>query len=235
MVKSFSFAAAVALLCAPLASSHYILNILMHNGKQVGGEFTYVRKNSNTYMPSFMEIIDSTDLRCNKGATSAGTKTYMDVKAGDKIGLKLFNNEFIEHPGPGFFYMSKAPGNVSDYDGSGDWFKVWESGPTGSPTTTGGWPTYGKYTMEFTLPTTLEDGEYLLRGEHIGIHENHVGKPQLYMECAQIRITGGTGTAKPSPVAKIPGIYSKTDPGLTFNFWGGKGAYVMPGPAVATF
>ncbi|KAI1147841.1 lytic polysaccharide monooxygenase [Nemania diffusa] len=238
MVKSFTFAAAVALLSAPLASSHYILNILMHNGKQVGGEYSYVRKNSNTYMPSFMEIIDSTDLRCNKGATKPATNTYLDVKAGDKIGLKLFNNEFIEHPGPGFFYMSKAPGNVSDYDGSGDWFKVWESGPTGSPTTTGGWPTYGKYTMEFTLPTTLEDGEYLLRGEHIGIHENHVGKPQVLMPsdnsyCAQIRITGGTGTAKPSPVAKIPGIYSKTDPGLTFNFWGGQGAYVMPGPAVA--
>ncbi|KAI1088395.1 lytic polysaccharide monooxygenase [Rostrohypoxylon terebratum] len=235
MVRSFTLAAAAALLSAPLVSSHYILNILMHNGKQVGGEYTYVRKNSNSYMPSFMEIIDSNDLRCNKGATSAGTKTYMDVKAGDKIGLKLFNNEFIEHPGPGFFYMSKAPGNVSDYDGSGDWFKVWESGPTGSPTSTSGWPTYGKYTMEFTLPTTLEDGEYLLRGEHIGIHENHAGKPQLYMECAQIRITGGTGTAKPSPLVKIPGIYSKTDPGLTFNFWGGAGAYVMPGPAVATF
>ena len=31
----------------------------MHNGKQVGGEYTYVRKNSNSYMPSFMEIIDS--------------------------------------------------------------------------------------------------------------------------------------------------------------------------------
>lgn len=29
-----------------------------------------------------------------------------------------------------------------------------------------------KYTMEFTLPSTLENGEYLLRGEHIGIHEN---------------------------------------------------------------
>ncbi|KAI1122334.1 lytic polysaccharide monooxygenase [Nemania abortiva] len=251
MVKSFTLAAAVALLSAPLASSHYILNILMHNGKQVGGEYSYVRKNSNTYMPSFMEIIDSNDLRCNKGAVAGSTKTYMDVKAGDKIGLKLFNNEFIEHPGPGFFYMSKAPGNVSDYDGSGDWFKVWESGPTGSPTSTGGWPTYGKYTMEFTLPTTLEDGEYLLRGEHIGIHENRefstdVARRYILtnfyrrrrkatdMECAQIRITGGTGTAKPSPLVKIPGIYSKTDPGLTFNFWGGKGAYVMPGPAVAT-
>ncbi|KAI0179702.1 lytic polysaccharide monooxygenase [Hypoxylon sp. FL1284] len=232
---SFTLAAAAALLSAPLVSSHYIFNILLHNGKQVGGEYTYTRRNSNTYMPSFMEIIDSTDLRCNKGATSAGTKTYMDVKAGDKIGMKLFNNEFIEHPGPGFFYMSKAPGNVSDYDGSGDWFKVWESGPTGSPTTTGGWPTYGKYQMEFTLPKTLEDGEYLLRAEHIGIHENHAGKPQLYMECAQIKISGGTGTANPSPVAKIPGIYKKSDSGLSFNFWGGQGSYVMPGPAVAKF
>ncbi|KAK5635151.1 hypothetical protein RRF57_010863 [Xylaria bambusicola] len=219
--------------------------MVMHNGKQVGGEYTYVRRNSNSYMPSFTEIIDSS------GATSAGTKTYMDVKAGDRIGLKLFNNEFIEHPGPGFFYMSKAPGNVSDYDGSGDWFKVWESGPTGNPTSTGGWPTYGKYTMEFTLPKTIEDGEYLLRGEHIGIHENRTF-PYVYclkihadyddrcwkatdMECAQIRITGGTGTVKPSPVSKIPGIYKKNDPGLTFNFWGGRGAYVMPGPAVAKF
>lgn len=81
MVKSFTLAAAVALLSAPLASSHYILNIrtlyllslssvkliltpliVMHNGKQVGGEYTYVRKNSNTYMPSFMEIVNSSVL-----------------------------------------------------------------------------------------------------------------------------------------------------------------------------
>ncbi|KAI0022142.1 lytic polysaccharide monooxygenase [Xylariomycetidae sp. FL0641] len=229
---SFTLATAAALLSAPLVSSHYILNILMHNGKQIGGEYTYVRKNSNTYMPSFFEIIDTDELRCNKGAKpSASIKTY-DVKAGDKVGLKLFNNEFIEHPGPGFFYMSKAPGNVSEYDGSGDWFKVWESGPTGNAHSTGGWPTYGKTSMEFTLPKTLEDGEYLLRGEHIGIHENHVGKPQLYMECAHIRITGGSGTGTPSPMVKIPGIYSKTDPGLTFNFWGSGGTYEMPGPAV---
>jgi hypothetical protein len=96
---------------------------VMHNGQQVGGEYEYVRRNSNSYMPSFMEIVNSNDLRCNKGASPGSTKTY-DVKAGDKIGLKVFNNEFIEHPGPGFFYMSKAPGSVNDYDGSGDWFKV---------------------------------------------------------------------------------------------------------------
>jgi hypothetical protein len=54
-------------------------------------------------------------------------QTY-NVKAGDKLGFKLFNNEKIEHPGPGFVYVSKAPGKVADYDGSGDWIKVMESG-----------------------------------------------------------------------------------------------------------
>lgn len=84
MVRSFTLAAAAALLSAPLVSSHYILNIrkpppislkykpslniliVMHNGKQVGGEYTYVRKNSNSYMPSFMEIIDSLVFLHNK-------------------------------------------------------------------------------------------------------------------------------------------------------------------------
>lgn len=73
------------------------------------------------------DILIRNDLRCNKGAqANSGTGTY-EVKAGDRIGLKVFNNEFIEHPGPGFFYMSKAPGSVSSYDGSGDWFKVYVS------------------------------------------------------------------------------------------------------------
>lgn len=48
----------------------------------------------------------------------------------------------------------------------------WESGPVGAPNRNEGWGTWQKYTMEFTLPKTLENGEYLLRGEHIGIHEN---------------------------------------------------------------
>ncbi|VUC26582.1 unnamed protein product [Clonostachys rosea] len=195
----------------------------MHNGQQIGGEYDYVRRNSNSYNPAFMDIVNSNDLRCNVGATAGSTKTY-DVKAGDRIGLKVFNNEDIEHPGPGFFYMSKAPGSVANYDGSGDWFKVWQSGPVGAPNTNEGWGTWRARTMEFNLPKSLPDGEYLLRGEHIGIHENHI-------ECAQIRVTGG-GSGTPSPTVKIPGVYKTTDPALTYNFWGSGGAYQMPGPAV---
>lgn len=89
----------------------------MVNGQQIGGEYDYIRRNSNSYMPSFMEIVNSNDLRCNKGAQpNSGTKTY-EVRAGDRIGMKVFNNEFIEHPGPGFFYMSKAPSTAASYDG----------------------------------------------------------------------------------------------------------------------
>ena len=107
----------------------------------IGGDYDYIRKNSNTYMPSYTdEVVNSPDLRCNKGASAGdGTQTY-DVKAGDKVGFKLAYNEFIEHPGPGFVYMSLAPsGDVSSYEGDGDWFKVWESGMNGPAADENSW------------------------------------------------------------------------------------------------
>lgn len=36
-------------------------------------------------------------------------------------------------------YMSKAPGSVSDYDGSGDWFKIYDWGPSFSGSSVS-WP-----------------------------------------------------------------------------------------------
>lgn len=38
---------------------------------------------------------------------------------------------------------------------------------------------------------------------------------QFYMECAQISITGGSGSKSPATVA-FPGAYHGTDPGTTF-------------------
>lgn len=83
----------LALLAASLVEGHYIFNRLIVNGKSIGGEYAYFRKNSNTYMPSFTdEVVNSPDMRCNKGAKPGNTATYT-VAAGDKIGFKLFNNE----------------------------------------------------------------------------------------------------------------------------------------------
>ena len=33
-----------------------------------------------------------------------------------------------ESKGPGMVYMSKAPNDVQSYDGSGDWFKIFQEG-----------------------------------------------------------------------------------------------------------
>jgi hypothetical protein len=222
-----------ALLAAPMVNGHYIFSQLLVNGAAVGGDYDYIRKNTNSYMPSFTsDVINSEDLRCNQGALSATAKT-MEVKAGDQIGSKLSFNEFIEHPGPGMIYMSKAPGAVSEYKGDGDWFKVWESGPDNGPANVDtSWGTWQKDSMSFTIPKDIPDGEYLVRFEHVAIHENHVGKSQFYMECAQLSISGG-GDGSPSPMVQIPGVYTAQDPAFTYSIWDGvDNGYTMPGPAV---
>jgi hypothetical protein len=79
----------LAALLAPLTEAHYIFNRLIVNGASVGGEYAYTRRNSNSYNPAFTdELMNSNDLRCNKGAQPGSTATYT-VKAGDKIGFKL--------------------------------------------------------------------------------------------------------------------------------------------------
>jgi len=108
--------------------AHYIFDIMIVNGKQIGGEYTYVRRNTNSYNPAFPDILTKEDLRCSAGAKPGGNVKTLEVNAGDRIGFKVFNNELIEHPGSGFVYMSKAPNGVANYDGSGDWFKVYETG-----------------------------------------------------------------------------------------------------------
>jgi hypothetical protein len=184
-MKAFYLAA----LLAPLTEAHYIFNRLIVNGANIGGEYAYVRKNSNSYNPAFpSELMNSNDLRCNKGAKAGGVPTYT-VKAGDKLGFKLFNNEFIEHPGPGFVYISKAPGAVADYDGSGDWVKVMENGlcNPSSPGNDGSWCSWQKDRLEWTIQKNIPAGEYLVRVEHIGLHEGHVGKAQFYIECCMLQ------------------------------------------------
>jgi len=227
-------AVALFALLAPLgANAHYIFNRLIVNGASIGGEYAYTRKNSNSYNPAFpSELMNSNDLRCNKGATAGNTATYT-VKAGDKIGFKIFNNELVEHPGPGFVYISKAPNDVKSYDGSGEWTKVMESGlkNPSSPGQDTSWDSWQKDRLEWTIQKNIPAGEYLVRVEHIGLHEGHVGKAQFYIECFQLKIES-SGTGKLSPTVKFPGAYKASDPGIAFNKWNNPRSYTMPGPAL---
>jgi hypothetical protein len=78
--------------------------------------------------------------------------------------------------------MSKAPGDVSQYDGSGSWFKVFQLG-TISPWngTDPGYLVWKKNKFTFTLPAEIPAGQYLMRIEHIAVHPPYKAK-QFFLQ-----------------------------------------------------
>lgn len=153
----------------------------------------------------------------------ANTAIY-SVNAGDNVGFTV--DAAISHPGPLSVWMSKAPTGTTaaEYDGSGDWFKVYEL--TTYEITSAGlqWATYipgtsGIQNFTIDLPADLESGDYLLRAEHIALHaaEEFEGA-QYYIGCAQLSLTS-SGSGSPSPVASIPGEYTGYEAGLIIDIY----------------
>lgn len=94
----------------------------------------------------------------------------------------------------------------------------------------------GKAQVSFTVPQCLADGDYLFRIEHVALHSaSAAGGAQFYISCAQIHVSGGSGSAQPKDLVSFPGAYKATDPGLMINIYnnGGK-AYQPAGPSVFT-
>ncbi|PVH93550.1 carbohydrate-binding module family 1 protein [Periconia macrospinosa] len=242
MKASFAAIAVVA----QVASAHYSFDTVVGNGRS----YQYVRDltRPTKYNPikystnptadirdnSFVD--KGTDIVCNQGAFSAAGKTeVLEVKAGDKVTLKVAVGAKMEHPGPSLVYMSKAPSSVKTYDGSGEWFKIFEDAvcSTSGDFTKGAWCSYGKDSIGATIPKDTPDGEYLFRVEHIGVHRSHVNQPEHYVGCAQIKVTGG-GSGTPGPTVKFPGAYKSTDDYANFSIYNGFKAFKIPGPAVWT-
>lgn len=170
-------------------------------------------------------------MRCNVGGSNgtwSGTLTHT-VAAGDEIGFTI--DEYIGHPGPALVYMSQSTvSNVSDYDGSGDWFKIYEMGADANSAGLQ-WFAAGAYSVNFTIPADVPAGQYLVRGESIALHgAEEAGGAQYYMGCAQIEVTSSS-TSTPANLVKIPGLYSETDPGIMIDiYYPIPTNYTMPGP-----
>lgn len=153
----------------------------------------------------------------------AKTSTY-SVAPGDNVGFTV--NAAISHPGPLSVWMSKAPdGTAADaYDGSGDWFKVYELTYTDITSAGIQWASYPSGTSGLTnftidIPTDLPAGDYLMRAEHIALHAaEEVGGAQFYIGCAQLSVTG-SGAGAPTPVTSIPGQYTGEESGLVINIY----------------
>ncbi|KZW01401.1 hypothetical protein EXIGLDRAFT_760893 [Exidia glandulosa HHB12029] len=136
------------------------------------------------------------------------------------------------HLGPVMTYLAKV-NNATQTDVTGlKWFKIWEDGMDAN----GQWGVTrmvaNKGKVTFTIPSCIPAGDYLMRHELIALHgaSSYPGA-QLYMECAQLHITGG-GSTQPATV-NFPGAYSGTDPGIKINiYYPPVTSYTIPGPAV---
>ncbi|KAJ5960792.1 glycosyl hydrolase family 61-domain-containing protein [Penicillium vulpinum] len=231
-MKSIQLALALAAATIPSVSAHYFFPTLIVNGNETE-YYEYVREDTQNFMP-YKGNYGSNDFRCNTGSDPFAQETDVyKVKSGDTIGFGTDFGAKIELPGPMQVYLSKAPGSVKDYDGSGDWFKIYELGPTSFGSDGIQWGVTGKNQFNFTLPKETPAGQYLVRIEHIALHgAGEFGGAEFYFNCAHIEVESDS-TAVPGPTVKIPGVYDGNEPGILFYMYRPYFTnYTMPGPRV---
>lgn len=174
------------------------------------------------------------DQMCGRNATlpSALVKT-LKIAAGSVIGFRSkgqsntnngaenldlsdYNPNFsMYHSGPATAYMSRfeGDGDLNEYAGDGDWFKIGAVGASDGLT----WDYSSQKrikTMNFTIPATTPPGKYLLRAEHLNMDNGaYYQSTEQYVNCMHIEVTGpGGGT--PGPLVKYPGAKDSKDPGV---------------------
>lgn len=144
------------------------------------------------------------------------------------------------HKGPITAWLAAVDDAVSADHTALEWFKVAEetfdpaSGVWAVDTliANDGW-------WDFTLPSCVADGQYLLRVEILALHSAHQNMgAQFYQSCAQIEVSGG-GDFSPAETVQIPGVYAQDDPAILTNIYGEGGVpnnggqeYNHPGPSV---
>ncbi|KAK3954075.1 glycosyl hydrolase family 61-domain-containing protein [Pseudoneurospora amorphoporcata] len=188
--------------------------------------------------------VTSNDLACNGGPNpTTPSDKIITVNAGSTVKaiwrhtLTSGADDVMDasHKGPTLAYLKKVNNALTDTGIGNGWFKIQEDGYNNGQWGTSTVISNGGF-QYIDIPACIPNGQYLLRAEMIALHAaSSTAGAQLYMECAQINIVGGTGTASPSTYS-IPGIYMANDPGLLINIYsmGTSSAYTIPGPAKFT-
>ncbi|TFK22004.1 hypothetical protein FA15DRAFT_596894 [Coprinopsis marcescibilis] len=226
------------LVCAVASAwAHYQFSELTIEGSATG-PWLYVRKTDQydralrSGIGDPTKDINSLDLRCNNTQINMPSDTAT-VEAGQTIGF--FSNMPAYHHGVHNVYMARAPGNVSEWDGSGEvWFKVHEVAPIVTPGSPIKFPAQNSHTIEFQLPKSLPSGDYLVRAENIALHLALTDGPEFYLSCGQIRVVNG-GDGVPGPLVSIPGLYtgeaSILEPAFRIDVYSSDPEpFTMPGP-----
>ncbi|KAF8075724.1 glycosyl hydrolase family 61-domain-containing protein [Lyophyllum atratum] len=191
--------------------------------------------------------VKSNDVICNGGINPYHTPlstTVIKVAAGTSVTTEWHHTlngadasdtaDPIDasHHGPVMVYMAQIPSATQSSVTGLKWFKVYEDGFNAADQSWGvDRLIKNKGKVTFNIPSCIAAGQYLLRAELIALHSagSYPGA-QLYMECAQLQVTGG-GSTSPATVS-FPGAYAGTDPGITINIYQTLSSYKVPGPAV---
>ncbi|TFL01518.1 glycoside hydrolase family 61 protein [Pterulicium gracile] len=228
------FATVALLVLSGQAFAHYTFPSLIVNGVTMA-PWQYVRKTNNFNTRRPVTDLNDINLRCYTSETKA-TASTLDVSANSTIGFGL--DRAVFHKGVLNVYMAKVPqgSTAASWDGSGKvWFKVYEI----SAKTNGGssitFPTDQLSRFEFKIPNSLPSGQYLIRVEHIALHNAaDFGEAQLYVACGQLNVSGG-GSGNPGPLVAIPGVYDGNEPGILIDiYYPIPATYTQPGPAIWT-
>ncbi|KAK3316754.1 family 61 glycosyl hydrolase [Apodospora peruviana] len=230
----------LAAITASAASAHTIFTQLTADGKTYGVSYgirtpTYDGPQTN---------VNSNNMACNGAPNpTRPSDKIIPVTAGTNVSavwrhtLESGPNDVMDagHKGPVMAYLKKVSDAKTDSGVGNGWFKIQEGGYSN-----GKWATNvvidNKGNQVIPIPSCIANGQYLLRAEMVALHGARSSQgAQLYMECAQIEVTGGTGTATPKTYS-IPGIYKANDPGLLIDIYSQKAnfQYVIPGPPLFT-
>ncbi|KAK0664514.1 glycoside hydrolase [Cercophora samala] len=223
----------LAVLAAAGAQAHYTFPGTKYNGV-AQPQWDTVRITQNHYSNGPVTDVNSALMTCYERDPGVGAPNTLPVTAGSTVTFQVGSS--VGHPGPLHFYMAKVPAGktAKTFDGKGAvWFKIYQDGPSGLGTGSLKWPSDGKTEVSVQIPSCIANGEYLLRVEHIALHSaGSVGGAQLYLSCAQISVTGGSGTLNTGQLVSFPGAYKATDPGILFQlYWPTPTSYINPGPA----
>ncbi|KAF2827397.1 endoglucanase II [Ophiobolus disseminans] len=242
------FTAVVAALPA-LSSAHTIAQRVRVNGQDQGLTNGIRTAQSNNPISN----VNDNNIACNFGFKSPVSSQVIAVKAGDKVGVNwghiiggAQSANDADHPiakshkGPTQFYMAKVDNAASASTSGQKWFKVFEDGLDGS----GNWGVdrmiANQGWVDFTMPSCIAPGQYLLRAEIIALHSASKSMGvQFYMGCAQINVSS-SGT-KTGTTVSFPGAYQQNDAGILVSIYDKQGnpkgngtPYKIPGPAVMT-
>ncbi|KAK6436441.1 hypothetical protein LTR95_007359 [Oleoguttula sp. CCFEE 5521] len=143
------------------------------------------------------------------------------------------------HHGPTQVYLAKVSDASTSSQTGLSWFKI----SANTVTSSGVWgvdlvnknvDSQGFGWQEFTMPSCIAPGNYLMRVELIALHSaSSSGGAQFYQSCAQIQVTGsGSFSPASSDLATFPGTYSASDPGILVNIYSSSiyTSYQAPGP-----